>query len=71
MTSDTPARPRQGMEKKCPFIPSPDKDCFFLDMNSNKISMVLFYCRNHYQDCAVYKRLKLNESGHETGKANP
>jgi len=71
MTSDTPAGSHPGMKKKCPFIPCPDKDCFFLDMTSNRISMVLFYCRNHYQDCGIYKRLKATESDLTAGKAKP
>jgi len=50
-----------GKKKKCPFIGSPDKNCYFLDMSSNKISMALFYCRNHYTQCAIYKRLKIKE----------
>jgi len=45
-------------KKKCPFIRSPDKDCYFLDMNSNEISMAIYYCRNHYMQCAIYKRIK-------------
>jgi hypothetical protein len=49
-------------KKKCPFIRSPDDDCYFLDMNSNKISMVLFYCQNHYTQCTLYKSMKIKKS---------
>jgi hypothetical protein len=52
-------------KKKCPFIRSPDKDCYFLDMNSNKISMALFYCQNHYKQCTIYKRMKKEEPAQE------
>jgi len=52
-------QPKKRDQKKilCPFVRSPQKDCYFLDMDSNKISMALYYCQNHYQKCAIYKRL--------------
>jgi hypothetical protein len=26
-------------------------------MTSNKISMVIFYCQNRYEECDIYKRM--------------
>lgn len=49
-------------KNKCPFIRSPDRGCYVLDMNSNKISMVLFYCQNHYTQCTLYKSMKIKKS---------
>lgn len=52
-------KPRDNKNKKrnlCPFLNSPFKDCYPLDMNSNKISMVIYYCQNHYKQCDIYKR---------------
>jgi hypothetical protein len=47
---------------KCPVIGFPDKSCYFLDMTSNKISMALYYCQNHYAQCTIYKKIKARES---------
>jgi len=41
----------------CPFVRSPHKDCYFQNMNSNEISMAVYYCRNHFKKCEIYKRL--------------
>ncbi len=51
----------EGKKQKrtvCPFVRSPSRDCYFLDMNSNKISMAVYYCQNHYDQCEIYKRIK-------------
>jgi len=63
-TAMKPADPKAQQPKKkiqkrmlCPFVQSPHKDCYFLDMNSNKISMAVYYCRNHYHQCEIYKRM--------------
>ena len=40
-------QPRTKKDKKrnlCPFLSSSFKDCYSVDMNSNKISMVIYYC---------------------------
>ncbi len=42
----------------CPFVQSPNQECYFLGMNSNKISMTIYYCQNHYEKCEIYKRIK-------------
>jgi hypothetical protein len=53
----------QQLEKKnqkrmlCPFVRSPHTDCYFMDMNSNKISMAVYYCRNRFKQCGIYKKL--------------
>jgi len=65
MKSDESTVSRSEKKKKCPFIGSPGKDCYFLDMNSNKISMALFYCQNHYTQCAIYKKMKTKKSAHK------
>jgi len=44
-------------KKSCPFIRSPSKDCYCIDMNSTKISMAIYYCRNRYEECDIYKRI--------------
>jgi hypothetical protein len=62
MQPDNSRLSHKGKKKKCPFIGSPDKDCYCLDMNSNKISMALFYCQNHYTQCVIYKQLKSKQS---------
>lgn len=54
-------------KRLCPLIKSPFKDCYFLDMTSNKISMALHYCQNHYMQCSIYKRVKVKE-GSQPGK---
>jgi len=41
----------------CPIVQSPNPECYFLDMSSNKISMTIYYCRNHYVKCEIYKRI--------------
>jgi hypothetical protein len=53
-------QPQTKKDKKrnlCPFLSSPFKDCYSLDMNSNKISMVIYYCQNRYEECDIYKRI--------------
>ena len=52
-------------KKKCPFISTPGKGCYCLDMNSNKISMVLHYCQNHYTECEIYERMKTKKSSNK------
>lgn len=42
----------------CPIVQSPSQECYFLDMNSNKISMTIYYCQNHFEKCEIYKRIK-------------
>ena len=48
-------------KKQCPFVRSPDRECYFMDMNSNKISMALYYCQNHYTQCVIYKRMQTKD----------
>ncbi len=62
MKSDNSSLSHKGKKKKCPVIGYPNKDCYCLDMNSNKISMALYYCQNHYKQCAIYKQLKSKQS---------
>ncbi len=53
-------QPQTKKDKKrnlCPFLSSSFKDCYSVDMNSNKISMVIYYCKNHYEQCDIYKRI--------------
>ncbi len=53
-------QPRAKKDKKrklCPFFSSPFKDCYSVDMTSNKISMVIYYCQNRYEECDIYKRM--------------
>jgi len=65
---DQPPEKKNQKRILCPFVRSPHKDCYFLDMNSNKISMAVYYCQNHFKECEIYKRLtrtkknKSNES---------
>jgi hypothetical protein len=56
-------QPKKKIKKRilCPFVRSPHKDCYFLDMNSNKISMAVYYCQNHFTKCEIYKRLTPTE----------
>ncbi len=51
--------------KLCPFVRSPQNECYFLDMNSNKISMAVYYCQNHYHQCDIYIREKDKPKGHK------
>ncbi len=51
--------------KLCPFVRSPQDECYFLDMNSNKISMAVYYCQNHYHQCEIYKREKNKPKDHK------
>jgi hypothetical protein len=48
---------KKKKKRSCPFIRSPLKDCYCIDMNSNKISMAIYYCRNRYEECDIYKRI--------------
>jgi len=57
-TDQHPQERKKRKRRLCPFVRSPSKDCYFLDMNSNKISMALYYCQNHYTHCTIYKRIK-------------
>lgn len=52
-------QPKKKPQKRvlCPFVGSPHKDCYFLDMNSNKISMAVYYCQNHFKQCEIFKRM--------------
>ncbi len=54
---DQPPEKKNQKRMLCPFVRSPDKDCYFLDMNSNKISMAVYYCQNHFKECEIFKRL--------------
>jgi hypothetical protein len=51
--------------KLCPFVRTPQSECYFLDMNSNKISMAVYYCQNHFRQCEIYKRKKKPEDHKE------
>ncbi len=49
-------RTKKGKEKNlCPFLSSPFEDCYSLDMDSTKISMAIYYCQNHFEECDIYK----------------
>ncbi len=57
-------QPRTKKDKKrnlCPFLSSSFKDCYSEDMTSNKISMVIYYCQNRYEECDIYKRIRGQE----------
>jgi hypothetical protein len=54
---DQPPEKKNQKRMLCPFVRSPHADCYFLDMNSNKISMAVYYCRNHFKQCEIYKRM--------------
>jgi len=46
----------------CPFTAKPDKDCYCVNVNSNKVKNILDYCGGDFKECSVYKRLILEES---------
>jgi len=46
----------------CPFTAKPDKDCYCVNVNSNKVKNILDYCGGDFKECPVYKRLILEES---------
>ena len=54
---DQPPEKKNQKRVLCPFVRAPHPDCYFLDMNSNKISMAVYYCRNHFKQCEIYKEL--------------
>ncbi len=60
---DQPPEKKNQKKMLCPFVRSPHSDCYFLDMNSNKISMTVYYCRNHFKQCEIYKKLTMQEKG--------
>ena len=62
MQPDNSSLSHKAKKKKCPVIGSPEKDCYYLDMDSNKISMTLYYCQNNYTQCDIYKRIKSKQS---------
>ncbi len=41
----------------CPFIDDPHPDCYCVDMDSMKISLLLRYCRENYRQCEVYQKI--------------
>ncbi len=49
----------------CPFTAKPDKDCYCVNVNSNKVKNILDYCGGDFKECPVYKRLILEESMRE------
>ena len=62
--------------KLCPFVQSPQDECYFLDMNSYTIPMAVYYCQNHYHQCDIYIREKdkpkdhKKRNGEDDGQAN-
>jgi hypothetical protein len=51
--------------KLCPFVRSPQIECYFLDMNSYTIPMAVYYCLNHYLQCDIYIKEKDKPKGHK------
>jgi len=67
-TRDQPPEKKNQKRMLCPFVRSPHADCYFLDMNSNKISMAVYYCRNHFKQCGIYKNLIRQEKRKPEGE---
>jgi len=44
-------------QQLCPMVANPGKSCYCRDMNSNKISMAVYYCLNHYRQCEIYRQM--------------
>ncbi len=56
-TAQKPQTIKDKKKKLCPFLSSLFEDCYSVDMDSTKISMVIYYCQNHFEQCDIYKRL--------------
>ncbi|NIA11818.1 MAG: hypothetical protein GWP10_19360 [Nitrospiraceae bacterium] len=41
----------------CPFVASPSKDCYCVEMNSDRIRNVVKFCMGNYLECKIYRRL--------------
>lgn len=39
----------------CPFMQEPFADCYCSSLNSQLVGQALFYCGEHYTQCATYK----------------
>ncbi|WDN89363.1 hypothetical protein BuS5_02331 [Desulfosarcina sp. BuS5] len=54
---------QKKLDRICPFIQNPHKDCHCVDMNSRKVNDVIYYCQKNFKKCKIYKRL-LKERQH-------
>lgn len=39
----------------CPFMQEPFDDCYCSSLNSRLVGQALFYCGEHYTQCATYE----------------
>jgi len=46
-----------GSTKKnlCPLIKKPKKDCYCMNMNSNKVQLALRFCAGAFEECRIYQ----------------
>jgi hypothetical protein len=42
-------------QRLCPFIKEPGKDCYCINMNSNKVLFAIRFCGGKFEECRIYK----------------
>lgn len=46
-------------QEKCPFLGTPFKDCFVVNMNSQNIEQAMYYCGGNFAECERFRKEKL------------
>jgi hypothetical protein len=55
--AETGARKEPDQERLCPLLEAPEPDCYCVDPDSLKISLLLSFCRGNYRRCMIYQRI--------------
>ncbi len=48
-------------ERICPFINDPDDDCYCMNIRSQTVEEVIYYCQENHQECYIFKRKQGNK----------
>jgi hypothetical protein len=44
-------------KSSCPFVNNPDDDCYCTKLMSEYTEKIIYYCRENYKKCNIYKRI--------------
>lgn len=53
----------------CPLLGSPLKDCYCVEMNSNKVQFALRFCGGAFQDCRIFQSYLAERGTPGSGRA--
>ena len=51
--------PSYDFQTICRFVVTPFRNCHCVDTTSSKVTLALYFCGGHYEECSIYRQQTL------------